>query len=149
MRLSASHKHQFRVRARDGAGNMSPWRVGQAFVPRVRQEQSSAIEYVGSWVTVEGGGAYGGFLNRASAVGREAEFTFFGRRVAWLSTRGAFGTADVYVDGSLVTTVDLGQQDRRTRTVVWTMAWDAVEGHVVRIVVTDPRVDVDAFLFTN
>ena len=59
------------------------------------------------------------------------------------------GAARIYIDGDLVTTVDLNDPQRTYRYVAFTKTWSSVGTHTIRIVAVGtpghPRVDVDAF----
>jgi hypothetical protein len=60
------------------------------------------------------------------------------------------GSADVYVDGELRSTVDLSSGTRETRRIVFAASWSTEGAHRIEIVVRGtpghPRVDVDAFV---
>jgi hypothetical protein len=59
------------------------------------------------------------------------------------------GAAKVYVDGVLVTTIDLHAASTTYRRVAYARSWSASGNHTLRIVVVGtagrPRVDIDAF----
>jgi hypothetical protein len=59
------------------------------------------------------------------------------------------GKAKVYVDGVLVSTIDLYRSTSQSRVVLFSRAWSTVATHTVRVVVLGtagrPRVDIDGF----
>ncbi len=98
----------FRVRARDRAGNWSGWAQGESFTVSAYQETAPEIAYTGTWTTQAVSSAYGGAMKHASAAGSSATFTFTGRSVSWVGTKASNrGKVEVWLDGSLVATVDL------------------------------------------
>jgi hypothetical protein len=73
------------------------------------------------------------------------------RNISWVSRRGpGRGLAQVWVDGTLAATVNLGAQESGGRTVVFSRTWASSGKHTLRIVslgtVGRPLVEVDAFL---
>jgi hypothetical protein len=82
----------------------------------------------------------------AAAPGANAHFTFTGRGVAWIATRGPQrGSARVFVDGRLAATINLRAGVRSTRTLVFARNFPAVGTHTLAISVTGGGpVDVDA-----
>jgi hypothetical protein len=150
--LVPSHRYRFRVRAGDAAGNWSPWRTGAAFDLRRAQETSNAIAYRGSWARRSLSGAYGGYVRKSSSSGASARYTFTGRQVAWVGTKGPTrGRASVYVNGRLVTTIDLWAAITTTRQILFSRRWSTSTTRSIKIVVrplaSRKRVDVDAFVY--
>lgn len=139
---------RYRVRATDRAGNLGYWDYGPTFKPRRVHEANASITYVGAWRTIADPTAVGGYLRESSAAGARAKFTFTGRDVAWFAERGpGHGKARVYVDGTLIATVDLNATSDAPRRVVFRRHWSSVGGHSVRIVVSGGGVvDIDAFV---
>jgi len=148
--------YKFRVRGKDQAGNWSPWTGGAGFVPDGYNQNHSSVTYpVGSWKRQDSGAAYAGDLKYAATDGARARFAFTGREVAWVAPKGpSRGRAQVFVDGTLVTTVDLYSSVAQQRGVVFRQAWATSGNHVTVVVLTGTknasstgtRVDVDAFL---
>ncbi|MDP9352305.1 MAG: M4 family metallopeptidase [Chloroflexota bacterium] len=150
--------YQFQVRAIDHAGNYSAWNQGPSFVVSAFQENSTStdgkVAYTGKWNRAKLSGAYGGYVSHASRSDRRATFTFTGRDVAWVSTKGTNrGMAEVWVDGVKAATVDLYASSLGTRGVVFTQSWATSGSHTMEIRVlgarntasTGTQVDVDAF----
>ena len=85
---------------------------------------------------------------RRAPVGQgrlSARFSFTGRGVAWVATRGpSRGTARVYLDGKLAGTVNLRAGERQTRMTVFVRNFSTTRTHSIGIVVTGGTVDLDA-----
>jgi hypothetical protein len=153
--LSPGNSYQFRVRAQDAAGNWSDWTQGPQFLVNAYQESSGAISYAGSWTQEASSTAYGGGLNYEQAKGAKATFTFTGRDVAWVVTKGPDrGKAEVWIDGVKVKSVDLYSSVEDSRKTVFSQHWADSGAHTVEVRVlgtknassTGTRVDVDAFI---
>jgi hypothetical protein len=152
IQLTPGKTYQYRVRARDAAGNLSDWAHGPRFVISAIQETNSAVAYAGTWTQAAVSSANGGGVKYATGAGDTATFTFTGREVAWLAARGPDrGRAEVWLDGAKVANVDLyrksGTQWRRM--VFATGFLDPSATHTLEVRVSGtagrPRVDVDAF----
>ena len=141
---------RLRARATDTKANTSAYATGPLARARIFQQTSSAATWTGIWHSVASSTASGGSLKYATSRGASVTFRFTGSSVAWVSTKGRTrGSATVYVDGVLASTVNLNASTGHSRAVVFARNWSAVGGHTVRIVVAGttghPRVDVDAF----
>ena len=140
-----------RVRATDTKGNVTTWLDGGIARAKVYQETSDSITWGGAWHTTTWSGASGGSGRYATSAGASATFTFTGTSVAWVAARGTTrGSAQVYVDGRYVTTVNLQAASGHSRAIVFAKSWTRPTFHTLRIVVVGtaghPRVDVDAFV---
>lgn len=135
-----------RVRAVDGAGRTGAFVAGAPFTATLPSEASSALTYAGGWVRVTASDLVTGAARQATAVGANAHFTFTGRGVAWIATRGPQrGSARVFVDGRLAGTINLRAEVRSTRTLVFARNFPAAGTHMLAISVTGGgSVDVDA-----
>jgi hypothetical protein len=147
---SSSHAYKFRVAARDKAGNVSAYATGVAFTTTNFSESSTAIAYTGSWPLSSSSSYMGGKAKAASAANATATLTLTGNRVAWLSAKTpTSGLARVYVDGALITTVDLYSASNQFKQVVFQKSWSDVKTRKLRIVVLGtaghPRVTIDQF----
>ena len=81
-------------------------------------------------------------------AGRSASLTFIGNRVSWLSATGPnMGSARVYINGSLVSTVSLYSATPVARKLVFGRTFSTTATRTIRIVVVGtpghPRVIVD------
>lgn len=148
--------YRFRVRGQDVAGNWSAWTEGPSSVNRGYNQGHSSVTYpTGAWTRLDNSAAYAGDLKYATADGARARFAFTGREVAWVAPKGPNrGKAEVWVDGTRATTVDLYSSTTQQRAVVFRQAWATSGSHVVVVVLTgtknssstSTRVDVDAFV---
>jgi hypothetical protein len=151
--LAVGTSHRYRSRAFEStfpAGG--PWFYGLELQPRVAQETSSAgVAYTGAWTTVAGSYYSGGHARYANGKGATATFSFTGTSIGWVSRRGPTrGSAQVFVDGQLIRTVDLHDSTFKDRRIVFAKSWPVQGRHTIRIVTLGtaghPRVDVDAFV---
>jgi hypothetical protein len=164
-----TNTYRYRVVAKDKAGNLSAWVSGPSFKVRVFQESSSAIVDRGTWTTSTLSGAYGGSVQYASALGRNATFTVpaGSKNVEWVSYRGNNrGKAQVWLDGvqqdanpnlTGIQPFDLYSSSVQARKVVFSKAVSPTTSHKLEIRVlgqknassTSTRVDIDAFVTTS
>ena len=167
--LAPGTTYRYRVAAKDKAGNLSAWATGPSFKVSTYQESNSAIVDTGSWTTSAFSGAYGGSVQYASALGRNATFTVpvGSKNVEWVSYRGSNrGKAQVWLDGvqqdsnSTLTGIqpfDLYSSSAQARKVVFSKAVSATTSHKLEVRVlgqknassTSTRVDIDAFVRTS
>lgn len=149
--LSRGDTWRYRVRATDGAGNVSAYAYGPSFVPRLVQQSSSAVRYGGTWKTASATSYSGGSVKYAKSAGAWASYTFTGASVGWVAEKGPTrGSAKVYIDGAYKTTISLYASSYQARQIVYTFSWTSNGTHMIKIVVVGtaghPRVDVDAFV---
>ena len=119
------------------AVQITPKRARRSHTPG-RGPLQTATSYLGGKAKVSG--------TRAAS----ATFKFTGNQVAWLSRRSDIsGSARVYVDGVLVTTVDLYSSTTSVKQVVFTRKFSTIGAHTLKIAVLGtaghPRVTVDSF----
>ena len=142
--------HRFRMRATDGAGNVSGYTYGPSFKPAMSQDTSTAIHYGGTWGVTTTPYASGSTLHYAKASGAWASQTITGAGVAWVAYKGPTrGQARVYIDGTLAATVDLYSATYMSKAVVYAKTWSANGTHTIKIVCVGtaghPRIDLDGF----
>ena len=147
----SGHAYTFRVRARDWAGNVGSWQVAATVKPAVTQQTSSSVTYSGTWSTGSTTQYSGDTVKYATTAGASATYSFTGRAIAWVTTKATrSGSARVYIDGVMVSTLDLSASAYAYRYIAFEKAWSASGAHTIRIVVVGtpghPRIDVDAFL---
>ena len=71
-------------------------------------ENRNAITHTGTWTGGSDAGAYNGDFQYSDTTGDTATFTFLGTKGrAYARKKSNYGIANIYVDGDLVTTVDL------------------------------------------
>jgi hypothetical protein len=143
--------YAYRLRATDDLANTSAWVAGSSAKVLARQESYAGIVYGGTWTTATLNSAYGGSLKYASSAKAIATLTFTGTSVAWVAPCSATrGKADVYVDGTLATTVDLYAATSQARMIVFSHSWATSASHTLQIRVKAtsgrPRVDIDTFV---
>ena len=107
--------------------------------PPIRYEQADTrIAKVGSWSnftkTAASGGSYGRSLTNTPAAA-SATIYFTGNRLDWIAMKGTTtGSADVYLDGTLVKTIDLNATTATYNVLVWSTGTLLEGDHWVRIV---------------
>jgi hypothetical protein len=107
--LVSGHTYRFEVRAKDRAGNVGAWVLGPVLKPLLVEQSSSGITWSGTWSTVSSTSYSGGSARTATAAGASASYTFSGRAFAVVVRRDpSYGQLRVYLDGTLVSTVDTG-----------------------------------------
>jgi spore germination protein YaaH len=148
--LTPGHAYRFEVRARDKAGNLGGWVAGPTIRAYLPQQTYAGLTWKGTWKSATLASCSGGSVRYATAAGASAAYSFTGRAIAWVTTLGPDrGAAKIYVDGVLVTTIDLHATSTSYRRVAFAKSWSAAGTHSLRIVVVAtagrPRVDVDAF----
>jgi subtilisin len=152
--LSPGRLYTFRVRAVDRGGLWSDWATGAPISSWVRQQHSGAVTYSGTWRSLESSAAFGGSFRYTGMAGARVRHSFTGRQIAWVSSVGPkLGRAAVYIDGALVSTVDLYSATTRMRRIVFTRSWATTGIHTIEVRVLGtsgrPRVDIDAFVMAN
>jgi hypothetical protein len=145
--LADGATYRYRVRATDREGNTSAWAYGPTFVARRLQEASRSLTYTGSWVTATSSSMSGGHGRYASSRTRKVAFSATAFSYAWVATKTpTSGSARVYVDGVLETTISLRSSSVRYRQVVYTRRFNTIARHTIEIrLVGNGRVDIDAF----
>jgi hypothetical protein len=167
--LTPTKTYRFRVAAKDKAGNASAWSYGPSFKVDAYQESSSSIVDTGTWTTSALSGAYGGSVQYANALRRNATFTVPAgtKNVEWVSTKaGDRGKAQVWLDGiqqdanpsaTGIQPFDLYSSSTQPRKVVFSKAVTPATSHKLEVKVlgqkntssTGTQVDIDAFMTTN
>jgi hypothetical protein len=145
------HDARFRVRARDGAGNLSAWTAGEALRWTLLSEQAPGVVTAGSWTLISASGFLGDRALRGRSGGAELSLTFTGSRVAWVGRPSrAGGSARVFLDGEDRGTVSTYASSRSYRRVVYVASWPESGSHTltIRVVGTPghPNVVVDGFI---
>ncbi len=145
------HDARFRVRAKDGAGNWSPWAYGNALRWALTSEQSADVTTTGAWATLGAGGFLGDRALRGRAGGTELAFVFTGSQVAWIGRPSrSGGSARVLLDGQDRGVVSTYATSTAYRRVVYVATWPEPGRHTltIRVVGTPghPNVVVDGFI---
>lgn len=146
--LPPGHSYRFRVRAVDRAGRVSAWAAGSDTV--LARRQQGAGRYAGAgWLNAGSAVYLGGSAKASRSAKAVVTFAFSGTSVAWIGPVGPTrGRASVYLDGRLVTTVNLYRSTFQARQVLYA-ARVAAGSHALTIRVAGtarhPWVAVDAF----
>lgn len=148
--IDSSKNYVFGVASRDFAGNVGTYVTGPSLRAGNHNEASTAIAYTGTWATQSLTTYMGGAAKYSATKSSTATFTFTGNQVAWLSRKSsAHGTANVYVDGTLVGSVNLYSATTQYKQVVFTRTFASVGTHKLKVVVVGTaghaRVTVDQF----
>jgi hypothetical protein len=148
--MTPGHTYRFRVRSRDGVGNVSAWTTAYTWYPSLVQQTSSSIAYTGTWTTGTTPAYSGGTVKYATAPGASLTYTFSGRAIALVTTlRSTAGAVEVWIDGVLASTVDTYAPATSYRQVAFGRGWSSYGSHTIKLVVVGtaghPRVDLDAF----
>ena len=150
--LAASgHTYRFRVYAVDRAGNSSASVYSATTRVAAYQESSRSVRYAGSWALSRSTLYYGGAARASSHKGAATALTFTGRSIAWTSLLAPTrGSANVYVDGRFISTVNLYSLSTSARRIVFARTWSTSGPHTIKVIVRGtaghPRVDLDAFI---
>jgi hypothetical protein len=150
LRLSSSYRYDLEMIAVDKVENsnasLDVLPVSLASVP-----SSANIAFVKTWSTSSNSSYLGGSTRYATSSGATVTYTFSGRAIAFLSTKGpSRGKAEVWVDGVKKATIDLYASSTKYRQVAYQTSWESVGNHVIMVKVLGtsgrPRVDFDSFL---
>ena len=147
--LGPGHAYRFEARARDWAGNVGGWTAGPTVHASIYEQTSSSIVYHGTWTTIVAPAFSAGSMRYATVAGASASLTTTARSLGFVTTLAVDrGAVQVYIDGTLQTTVSLTGATSYRR-VAYSAAWASVGIHTITIVVVGtaghPRVDLDAF----
>ena len=148
--LDPGHTYRFKVRATDRAGNAGAWQTGPRIRPKLLQHSHADVTFTGNTAPRTSPRYSGGSARSLGGAGAAAKLTTRARGISFISSTGPNrGAARIYIDGKLVATVDLGDDERMYRYVAFTRTWSSVGRHTIRVVAVGtpgrPRVDVDAF----
>ena len=145
----SSYAYDVEVDPIDRAGNFgqeSPVTFSLASVP-----SSTNIVYAKTWSTASSSSYLGGSTRYASSAGATVTYTFTGRAIGFVSTKGpSRGKAEIWIDDVKVTTVDLYSSTTKYRQLAYQTSWLAAGPHKIMVKVLGtsgrPRVDFDSFL---
>jgi hypothetical protein len=104
------------------------------------QDTAADIQWSGDWSAARYRRYAGGTVHYATQRGASATLAFAGTSVSWIGPMGPTrGRARVYVDGTLVATVDLYARSFSARQALFTKTWATAGKHTLRIVVLGTR----------
>jgi hypothetical protein len=145
---SVGRAYRYQVRAKDQAGNWSPWVIGNPYTAALVEDVSKSVAYKGSWITIRYPHASGGNAHYAVAAGASATVTFSGRAVGFVAPVGPTrGSAKIYWDGVYRTTISFKAPKGQSRLVMYSIGSATAGTHTLEIrLVGNGRVDADAFV---
>jgi subtilisin family serine protease len=144
--------YRFVVRTRGLSGAPGRLAYGPSITPTLHQETTSLATYSGRWTTTTSTAASGRRLRTSGLAGSFVQFRRTSvRAIAVVGRQGpTSGQARIYVDGKLVSTIDLRRSVARNRVVLFSRSWPTPGTHTVKVVVVGtsgrPRVDIDGFV---
>lgn len=101
---------------------------------RVFDESNLAIDFSGGWGEAEFARYNGGQVRYAIAPGATVWFTFTGTSITWVGPVGPTrGQANIYIDESLVATVDVYASRYRARAEIFSQAFERPGTHTITI----------------
>jgi hypothetical protein len=148
--LSVSSPTAFGIAGRDGAGNVGATADSPAVRAAMFQEGTSLATYSGRWTTTSSSTASNGKLRTSTQAGAWVQFRRSARSIGIVGRQGpTSGKAKVYVDGVLVSTIDLYRSTARSRVVLFSQSWPTAGVHTVKLFVSGtsgrPRIDIDGW----
>ena len=119
--LDLRASHGFQVRARDTAGNWSPWvALSTDMTFSAISDRSGVITYTSSWRRQLASSATNGVQTTTVSAGAWARYSFTGRGIAVVAPRSpGRGRFSVYIDGLWKGTVDLRATSYLARRIVF------------------------------
>lgn len=146
MVLTPYKRYTVQIRAVDALGRSGAWSPGVSFIPKTAQETSAT--YSAGWHTRTNPGFWEGSVERTQTRGSLVLFSFQGRNLEWIGPIGpGYGTADVYMDGNYVTTIDCHATTPLQRRVLFRSGPLGNRNHSVEIINRGARIDVDGFVW--
>lgn len=141
---------KFGLTATDLAGNTATTSVTRT----ATLLQESSAKATGTWTKRSSSSYLGGYSSSSGTKSASLTWTFKGRSVAWIASRASTsGAVQIYVDGTLQTTVDLKSATTAYRQAMWTKTWSSAAQHTLKIVVVGtsgrPTVTTDGIAVLN
>ena len=122
------------------------------------QQDNAAVQYSGTWFPNLGTINSGGSAVLATDAGSKAQFTFNGTGISWIGFSDPWsGIAQVYLDGTLVSTVDTYSAVQKAQAIEYSASGLTAGSHTITIVPTGTHdsqsagswVWIDAFKVTE
>ena len=144
----------FRVRDSDALGDVSDWSTSDALNLSMVAEDDAALAYAGTWQAESSSAYFGGAETYSLSAGDSVSYSFSGSSFAWVGKKATDrGAAQVYIDGTLVATVDTYRSRGMARAVLFSQSWNEIGDHTVQLVVLGtegrPRVDLDGLVVAS
>ncbi len=146
--LAFNATYEARIRARDAAGNWSPWVATAPFRAALVDDRSGSVKYTASWVKTGSSAAIADTLRRSTSLHARISYTFSGRSISAVAPLGP-GRAKVRVsvDGIYQGTVDLRRVGTHHRRVFFTKTFSSSGTHKITLeIASSGRVQLDAFI---
>ena len=106
----------------------------QAPIVAVYDDANLAIVWAGAWSVASYRSYSRGAVRYARTPGAKATLAFTGRMISWIGPIGPTrGRARVYVDGTLVRTIDLGASGFTARRTLFSATWATSGAHTIQI----------------
>jgi hypothetical protein len=115
------------------------------------QETNAALSWKGSWYTAYYDAYLGGAVRSSDTSGSRVTLSFSGTAIMWVGSVGPTrGSARVYLDGTLIRTVNTWNDSFLPTRVLFRQTWASMGKHRIVIItngtVGHPTVAVDAFV---
>jgi hypothetical protein len=139
----------FRVRATDGANNVSPWATADSRRIVAYQRSSTSLSFSGTWTVVASTSSSGTDYLHTTTLGNRAALTFTGREVLYVAPMtSASGHAKVTVGGTLIGRFNLRSASTRYGRIIAKVVWGTNGAHTIRVTNDQAgrRTNLDAFV---
>ena len=162
--LTPGTDYRYRIAAVDTSANQSPRTTDATMTASTAavgsgtyENTSSAITYSGIWGSLTSSSDSGGSISTLAGTGY-AQIAFKETSVRWIARTGNFlGIANVYLDGTLVTTVDLYSAANTFKVLAYTSPTLSYGTHTLRIERTGTKnnassgrtIDIDSFIVAD
>jgi subtilisin len=153
--LAFNSSYQFRVRARDAAGNWSTWAATSVpYKVTHTSDRSPSVRYSASWKKASSSSATSDTLMSTTSNGATARYTFTGKGIAVVLPRSpSRAWVEVRIDGAYIGKISLWASSLKARQTVFSRAWltTATRTIELRTVTSSSRrlVSLDAFVVTR
>jgi hypothetical protein len=153
--LKFDKSYRFRIRARDAAGNWSPWAT--TVTPTVMHpvdDRSAAISRTPSWTRTSSASAWHRTVTGSKLAGGALTMVFTGHGIALVGPRNPQrGSARIYIDGVYIRTVSMKSSAWLSRQVAFTRYFAAGGRHTITIRIVGggkyPLFRLDSFIVTR
>ena len=162
--LTPGADYRYRIAAVDTSANQSPRTTDAPLTADVTavgagtyENPSPAITYSGTWGSLTSSSDSGGSISTLAGTGY-AQIAFKETSVRWIARTGTFfGIANVYLDGTLVTTVDLYSAANTFKVLAYNSPTLSYGTHTLRIersgtkntASTGRTIDIDSFIVAD
>jgi hypothetical protein len=126
--------------------NIEPIATGTPYAVTRINESAAGITYTGTWSNANGSWQdYNRTLKSSSTVNSSLEYTVTGSRIALIGRKASGGgTADIYIDGVLRSTINTSATTTYYRSALYKKSGLTAGSHTLKVVVKSGTVYVDA-----